>query len=43
LQNEKHCVCGRKNTSEEDDGDDTEEEVAIVHADVGNEVIFYLI
>jgi len=46
---QKQCDCGRKNTSEEDveeDGDDTEEDIAIVHPDVGNEVcaiLFYLI
>lgn len=39
LQNQ--CDCGRKNISEEEieeDGDDTEEDIAIVHPDVGNEV-----
>jgi hypothetical protein len=39
----KECDCGRKNTSEEDieeDGDDTEEDIAIVHPDVGNEEYF---
>lgn len=41
LSLQKECDCGRKNTSEEDiedDGDDTEEDIAIVHPDVGNEV-----
>lgn len=38
---QKQCECGRKNISEEEieeDGEDTEEEIAIVHPDVGNEV-----
>jgi hypothetical protein len=38
---QKQCDCGRKNISEEEveeDGDDTEEDIAIVHPDVGNEV-----
>lgn len=41
LQKENQCECGRKNISEgsvEEDGEDTEEDIAIVHADVGNEV-----
>ena len=38
---QKQCDCGRKFTSEEEveeDGEDTEEDIAIVHPDVGNEV-----
>ncbi|KAG0560825.1 hypothetical protein KC19_9G016700 [Ceratodon purpureus] len=39
----KQCDCGRKFTSEEEveeDGEDTEEDIAIVHPDVGNEEYF---
>jgi hypothetical protein len=39
---QKQCNCGHKFTSEEEveeDGEDTEEEIAIVHPDVGNEVL----
>uniref|UniRef100_A0A7I4BYF9 PH domain-containing protein n=1 Tax=Physcomitrium patens TaxID=3218 RepID=A0A7I4BYF9_PHYPA len=42
-RNKKQCECGRKNISEEEieeDGEDTEEEIAIVHPDVGNEEYF---
>nr|XP_024360842.1 oxysterol-binding protein-related protein 3-like isoform X2 [Physcomitrium patens] len=42
-RHKKQCECGRKLTSEEEVeeyGEDTEEEIAIVHPDVGNEEYF---
>lgn len=41
CKEEKQCECEHKNTSEEsvtEDGEDTEDDIAIVHPDVGNEV-----